>query len=153
MRGSLRREQLVFIVVIVALVAIIQSPVFAFEARRSLAAQGIIVYGGVGVYQDASGTTPLTVIDWGYLYPGDTVTTTLYVRNEVVGNVSIGVAFDDWTPIAASTFLSITWELDGDVLGHHEVARLDVTLNVSALIRDIDSFTFTVSITALTDDV
>lgn len=152
MRIPIRREQLVFIVAIAALVAVTQSPVFAFQARRSLTAQGIIKYGNVGVYQDANCTTPMTAIDWGSLYPGDRVTNTLYVQNQVADNVTLGVDIVDWTPVAAASYLSVTWELDRNVLDDHEVARLDVTLNVSALIRDIDSFSFTLSITAMTGD-
>ena len=73
------------------------------QAVQSPAQTVLITTEAMHLYRDRECTAPMTAIDWGTLYPGSTVTRTVYVRNE--GDVDSLLQFDAvrWNPAEAYT--------------------------------------------------
>ena len=55
------------------------------NVQRAIPSSGMVVAVNVGIYSDAACTLNLTSIDWGNVYPGGSVSRTIYVKN--TGNV------------------------------------------------------------------
>ena len=51
------------------------------NVQRAIPSSGLVVAVNVGVYSDAACTLELTSIDWGSVYPGGSVSRTIYVKN------------------------------------------------------------------------
>ena len=100
----------------------------------------------LGVYSDSGCTSALSSISWGTLSPGNTTTSTMFVRNE--GNVAVTLSIQaaDWSPANASSYLLFDWNCTGYVLQPSEVVQALLTLNVSSSISGITSFSFDITI-------
>jgi hypothetical protein len=62
-------------------------PFAVLNVQRAIPSTGLVVAVNVGVYSDAACTLNLTSIDWGNVYPGGSVSRTIYAKN--TGNVPI----------------------------------------------------------------
>jgi hypothetical protein len=104
-------------------------------------------YTAVGVYWDADCTNRVTSIDWGTLYPGQTASKLIYIRNE--GNVSmtLSLATENWNPPEAANYISLSWNYDGRTLRPGDVIPVTLYLSVSPNIPStITSFSFDIII-------
>jgi hypothetical protein len=100
----------------------------------------------LGVYSDSGCTSALSSISWGTLSPGNTTTSTMYVRNE--GNVAVTLSIQtaDWNPANASSYLVFGWNCTGYVLQPSQVVQALLTLTVSSSISGITSFSFDITL-------
>ncbi len=110
------------------------------SSQRSIPSTGLVLAVNLSVYADASCTVNLTAIDWGSLYPGDSASRTVYVKNS--GNTAIVLAMttNGWTPVIAEGQLSVSWDKEGASLGSGESTAAVLTLSVSASVHDVTSF-------------
>jgi hypothetical protein len=71
----------------------------------------------------------------------------MYVRNE--GNVpeTLNIAEDNWNPAPASSYITLTWNQENQVLPVGQVVQAVLTLTVSSSVSDVTSFNFDVTIT------
>lgn len=97
---------------------------------------------GIEVFLDASCTQIIADINWGALEAGSTVQKTVYVKNTGNAPVTLHLTTDNWIPVEAATYISLTWDGEGKVLNIDEVAMAALTLSVSATISGITSFSF-----------
>jgi len=104
---------------------------------------------GVGVYWEQSCNSEVTSIDWGNLNPGDTVSVTVYVKNEGNVAVELNMTTDNWDPSSASTYLTLTWDRQGFVLNSGEVVQAIFTLWVSPNIQNVTTFSFDIIVTGV----
>ena len=148
----LKRQKLLFTILFLSLVVVTQLNAFAFEPQQNFFAKGTIVYHGIGVYTDEGNTEPLTSILWGSIHPGSTVKQTLYVHNESpdLNDIAIVMNVTSWDPTEASNYLTVTSNYNGDLIAWNMSIPLELTLNVSYLITNIEAFSFTVSLSAIT---
>lgn len=104
---------------------------------------------GVGVYWEATCVNTVTAIDWGYVEPGSTQTVTVYIKNE--GNIpmTLNMTVGDWSPSAAATYLTLTWNREGSQVSAQSVQEAVLTLSISEGITDISSFSFDITITGV----
>jgi hypothetical protein len=119
-------------------------------AYQSVPNTGSVKAVGVGVYWESSCTNNVTSIDWSFLEPGDVVSKTVYIRNN--GNVpeTLNMTTDNWNSEAASTYLTLTWNREGYVLGTSESTRVVqaiLTLSVSSSVSGVAGFSFDIIIT------
>ncbi len=114
--------------------------------QRSIPSTGLVLAVNLGVYADAGCSVNLTAIDWGSLYPGDSASRTVYVKNS--GNTAIVLAMstNGWNPAIAEGQLSVSWDKGGASLGSGESTAAVLTLSVSASVHDVTSFSVYVTI-------
>src|SRR3989337_1309896 len=100
-------------VVAACLVGIIVGSAVTFavlNVQRAIPSTGLVVAVNVGVYSDAACTLNLTSIDWGNVYPGGSVSRTIYVKN--TGNVPITLSMTttSWNRTGAAGHSSLGWD-------------------------------------------
>jgi hypothetical protein len=74
---------------------------------------------------------------------------TVYVRNEGNSAISMVLSTSDWTPPAASSYISLNWNYTNQELKTNEVIPLELTLTVSPTIDGITDFNHIITITAI----
>jgi hypothetical protein len=101
---------------------------------------------GVDVYSDSACTIPITLIEWGTVNPGTTKNFTIYVKNE--GNVAImlSIETDNWDPLSASSYLTLSWNRAGYVLSSGSSVRAVLSLSVSSSISGVENFSFDIMV-------
>lgn len=94
----------------------------------------------VDIYTDAAATTKCSSIVWGTLSPGGSVTKTIYIKNS--GNIAetLNMTATGWSPAAAGSVLSLTWDKEGTSLAAGGVVPATLTLQVAADTGDVTSF-------------
>lgn len=103
---------------------------------------------GLEVYWDQECSQPCTLIDWGKLYPGESATKTVYIK--LGGNTPATLSFSvgDWCPPEAATYITVSWNYGGQIVNPNSVLPVEFTLSVSPDITAIETFEFTITITA-----
>ena len=133
------------LVVVVATTAL--ATLGLLSSSRSVQSRGAIKAVNVGVYWDSGCTNASASIGWGLLSPGAAGNVTLYVRNEGNLPVRLGLSTQGWSPANASSYISLGWNAEGQVLAVGNVTSATLTLSVSSGISGIIDFSFTVVIT------
>lgn len=98
----------------------------------------------IDVFCDYQCTEIMTNIEWGDIVVGESVKHTMWVKNSGDSDVFINLDEDNWNPISASEYLSITWDYDGVPISPGSVRQISLSLNVSPNIQGIDTFYFDV---------
>ena len=101
----------------------------------------------VGVYSDAGCTVNLTSIDWGSVYPGESVSRTFYVKNTGNTQITLSMATSSWNPSIAEGQLTVSWNKENVSLSASESTAATLTLAVSPSVHDVSSFSVNVVIT------
>jgi len=103
---------------------------------------------GIAVYSDQAATQPLTSINWGELYAGASTTKQVYLVS--LGNVpaNLTLTSGNWNPPTAAQYLTVTWNYTAPTIQPQQKICVAFTLTVSNQIIDIESFSFTLNITA-----
>ena len=114
--------------------------------QRSIPSTGLVLAVNLGVYADAGCSVNLTAIDWGSLYPGDSASRTVYVKNSGNTPIVLSMSTNGWTPSIAEGQLSVSWDREDVSLGPGESTAAVLTLAVSASVHDVASFTVNVVI-------
>ena len=95
----------------------------------------------------------ITKISWGdSLDPGENRTQAVLLTNS--GNIPgkfIELITENWNPPAAQSFMFLSWDLDGFVLGAQESVVGNFTLHVDPLIQNVTNFSFDIRITLVQD--
>ncbi|MBN2335350.1 hypothetical protein JXL21_07285 [Candidatus Bathyarchaeota archaeon] len=115
-------------------------------SSKTLDNSGSIKVVDVGVYSDQGCTQQVSSLDWGTPEPGDTVTKTVYVKNE--GNAEMGLSMSvyGWAPPEAAGYLTVSWSREGYALSMGEAVEAVITLDVSSGITGIEDFSFQIVI-------
>jgi hypothetical protein len=71
----------------------------------------------------------------------------MYVRNEGNVPVTLNMAEDSWYPATASSYITLTWNQENDVLPVGQVVAAVLTLTVSSSVSGVTSFNFDITIT------
>ena len=101
---------------------------------------------GVGVYADPGFTVPLTSIDWGILEPGSSKNFSAYIVNRSNVPVVLSLATENWNPINASAFITLTWNYAGVQIPVGGSIYVVFVLHVDSAISGITAFSFTILI-------
>jgi formate hydrogenlyase subunit 4 len=117
------------------------------NVQMAIPSSGLVVAVNVGVYSDAACTLNLTSIDWGSVYPGGSVSRTIYVKN--TGNVpmTLSMITTAWTPASAAGQINVTWDKENATLNPGQSTSATLTLTVSPSISGITSFSANIVIT------
>jgi hypothetical protein len=103
---------------------------------------------GVGIYQDPKCEESLDHIAWGEINLDSTVTQTIYVKNEVDSSCFLSLSTLNWTPAAASKYLSLEWNYSGQEVAPDQAIPIALSLTVSESALDLTDFNFIICISA-----
>ena len=114
------------------------------NVQRAIPSSGLVVAVNVGVYSDAGCTLNLTSIDWGSVYPGGSVSRTIYVKN--TGNVpmTLSMAATGWNPAGAAGQINVTWDKENATLNSGQSSSATLTLTVSQNVSGVTSFSMNI---------
>ena len=141
-------------VLVLALMGVVASALGALVATRTVPTTGNIRVSTptpsvqLGIYSDSACQTVLSSVTWGTLDPGAASSQTVYLRNEGNVPVTLSMSAGNWTPSAVQSYLTLTWNKSGHVLAASSIVQAVLTLNVSASITGITSFSFDITISA-----
>lgn len=107
----------------------------------------------LGVYWDSGCTIHVESMEWGFIKPGDSVESTVHIRNEADKTVRLSMDTNGWDPPSASEQINLDWDYADTLLGSGEAMQTTMTLTVIPTITGIDDFSFVTIITASTVDV
>ncbi len=116
-------------------------------ATQTLPSSGTVSAVNVGVYSDSGCTQILTSINWGTLYPGNTTTRQIYIKNTGTLPVTLTMTTGSWVPTAANSVLTLTWNRQNRVLNAGDSIAATLTLTVSSSPGSITNFSFNIIIT------
>jgi hypothetical protein len=103
----------------------------------------------VDIYTDAEATTPLTNLQWGTLSPGGTVTKTIYIKNSGSTAETLTMTTTEWTPAAANSVLTLSWNKEGSSLAAGAVVPATLTLQVAQNTGSVTSFSMNIVISGV----
>lgn len=118
----------------------------AQQTTKTLSSTGTIQTVGVGVYSDSQLTTPVTAITWGTLEPGASQDFVCYIRNEGNAPSTLTLAISNWSPPAASSYLTLSWDYTGQSINPGSAVLVTFTLEVDPSITGITTFGFDITI-------
>jgi hypothetical protein len=99
---------------------------------------------GIGAYWDENLTNRVDGINWGTLEPGDQKSFSIYLHNEGNSAVTLSESTSDWNPSEAATYLTLSWNYNGQAIEADKNLQVTLTLSVSANITGITNFSFNI---------
>ena len=114
---------------------------------QTIPSSGTITTVNVGVYSDSDCTQNCTSINWGILYPGNSTSKIVYVKNNGTVPVTLSMTTDSWTPETASSLITPTWDQQNTVLDAGQSIPANLTLSVASSTGDLTGFSFDIIIT------
>lgn len=148
--AQVNAKHAVFFVVAACLIGAMVGSAVTFavlNAQRTIPSTGLIVAVNVGVYSDAACTVNLTSIDWGSVYPGGSVSRTVYVKNTGNAALSLSMTTLAWSPANAAGQIVVTWDKENAALSSGQSTSAILTLSASQSISGVASFSVNVIIT------
>lgn len=116
-------------------------------SSQTLQSSGTVTTVNVGVYSDSGCTQNLTSINWGTIYPGNSTTSIIYVKNIGSLPVTLTMTTGSWVPSNANTYISLSWNREGTVLTAGQSTTATLTLSATPDAANITSFSFNIIIT------
>jgi hypothetical protein len=145
--GDNVRRKVILAAVCMLTIVVLGIIIGAFDSNKTIVYASSLNGFGAGIYCDQACTNRILSLDWGLLRAGSNNTLTIYVKNEGNSAVSLWLGTSNWTPSAASDYMSLKWNYSGQVLIVNEVIPLELTLTVSPSISGITGFSFDTIIT------
>jgi type IV secretory pathway VirB10-like protein len=75
------------------------------------------------------------------------VTSTIYVKNNGTIPVVLTMTTGTWSPATASSYVSLSWDMQDYVLAAGSSVQAVLTLSISSSVSGLTSFTFDITIT------
>ena len=99
---------------------------------------------GVGIYKDINFTVSVTRIDWGIVEVGESKNFSAYIVNRSNVPITLSMTTENWTPVNASNFITLTWNYGGTEIAVDGYVFVTFVLSVDQAISGIDAFSFTI---------
>ena len=116
-------------------------------ATQTIPSDGTVTTVNVGVYTDSECTENCTAISWGSLYPSNSTSKTVYVKNTGTVPITLSMTTNSWIPTNAEDYLTLEWDQEGTVLGVGDSVTATLTLTAAADTGDLQDFTVNIVIT------
>jgi hypothetical protein len=116
-------------------------------ATQTVSSNGTVTTVNVGVYLDEECTQNCTSISWGTIYPGNSTSTTIYVKNTGTVPITLTMTTENWAPGNADGYLTIAWDQEGTVLQADQFVSANITLSAASDTGDLADFSFDIIIT------
>ena len=137
----MRNRRMTALLLVAALIGVATAASIGLTQRR-IPSRGTIYIKVLGVeaYWDPECTSAVTEIDWGVLEPSDSVSKAIYVRNTGNAAVVLSMTTDNWSPIEAGAYITVTWDAEGSTLDDNATLAVSISLSVSADITGFSDF-------------
>jgi hypothetical protein len=119
------------------------------SVNQTVPSTGIVSSVNVGVFQEYGCTNNLTSLEWGTIFPGDSATRTIYVKNIGTEPITLTMTTTNWNPSNANGPITLTWNRESTTLDVGEVTSARLTSSVSSSISGITTFNMDVVITGI----
>jgi len=116
-------------------------------SQQTIPSTGTITTVNIGVYRDSSCTQNATSVDWGSIYPGNSTTKIVYVKNTGSLPIKLSMTTGSWMPSNANTYISLSWNRESTVLSAGQSIDATLTLSASSDAGNITSFSCNITIT------
>jgi len=100
----------------------------------------------IGVFSDSACTTAKSAISWGSLAAGASTTQTVYVKNTGNAAMTLSLSSNNWTPTGANTYITVSWDKQGQTLSAGQSTPAIITLAVSPSVTGITTFSNTITL-------
>lgn len=117
--------------------------------QHEMTSSGTIKMIGVSVFSDKACTEKATALTWGTIDIGASTSSIVYVRNDGTASGTLSMICGNWTPAAAASYLTLTWNCSSYVLPRDAVVCANLTLTVKSSITDVRDFSFTITVKSI----
>lgn len=116
-------------------------------ATQTITSNATLTTVNVGVYSDRQCKQNCTSISWGTLYPSNSTSRIIYVKNTGNLTLTLSMTTGSWAPTNAGDYLTLTWDQEGAVLQTGESVTANLTLLAASDTGDLTNFSFDIVIT------
>ena len=116
-------------------------------STQTIPSDGTITTVNVSVYSNIQCTENCTSINWGSLYPGNSTTQTVYVKNTGTVPITLTMTADSWTPANANDHLDLEWNQEDTTLNVGQSVTATLTLTADEDTGDLQDFNVDIIIT------
>jgi len=141
-----KTQALVIYTLIVSVVAA-SSVMALLTTQKTISGAGTIKAVGIGVYWDLQCTNATSSLNFGLLEPGQSKNFTLYLKNNGNSPLTLSMTTQNWNPSAASSYMTLTWNRQGQQINPAQVIQFAIMLSVSPSVTGITTFSFDIIIT------
>jgi hypothetical protein len=117
-------------------------PAQNYPTTETISSVGSLKTIDIEAYWDENLTNRVTGINWGLLEPGDQKSFSIYLHNEGNSALTLSMSTSNWNPSAAATYLTLSWDYNGQTIEADKNLQVTLTLNVNASITGITNFSF-----------
>ena len=96
----------------------------------------------IDVYGDSGCTNVVTEVAWGSIQTGSSASEIVYVKNAGEASVSLSLLTDNWDPVGAAGYMTLSWNYDGNPIEPGAVLEVVLTLSIDSSGTDLAGFTF-----------
>jgi len=143
----MQKTQALAVYALIASVVAATSVMALLTTQKTLSGTGTIKAVGIGVYWDLPCTNATSSLNFGLLEPGGSKNFTLYLKNNGNSPLTLSMTTQNWNPSTASSFMTLTWNREGQQISPNQVIQFVITLSVSPSVTGISSFSFDIIIT------
>jgi len=141
----------VFAIVLLSVILVASTAAVTYAVLSSsgkIGSSGRII--AIGAKVSAVGSNQdLTNIEWGDLTAGATATRQISVTNNGTVPTTLSMSADDWIPLIAQQYLTITWNYtSGTLLQPGASQTITMTINVNQYVTGVNTYTNTIYIIA-----
>jgi len=116
-----------------------------YQTSSTISSVGTFKAIGIGVYWDEQATSSVDTLNWGFIAAGSQKSFTVYVKNEGLLPLTLSISASNWDPQAASNFLALNWDYNGQTVAGRTTLPVVITLTVSGGVNGVDTFNFDVT--------
>jgi hypothetical protein len=141
-------QKMVFGTALAVVVVLMMTSVLALiQSNTSFTNSGIVGTVNVGVYSNTACTQTVSSLAWGTMNPGTSTVQTVYVKNLGSVTMTLNMTSNSWTPSNSPTYMSLTWNAEGESVAAGSSVQANFTLTISPSITGISAFSFNIVIT------
>lgn len=111
--------------------------VFAREADS-----GELLEVNLDIYSDYDCAVSISNVDWGEIEIGGKKNIVIYIKNNGVVDTVASLAFENWNPLNADDYMTLSWDYDGQIISPGKVVEVELSLVISSECPLINDFGF-----------
>ena len=116
-------------------------------ATQTIPSDGTVTTVNVGVFTDSDCTENCTAISWGSLYPSNSTSKIVYVKNTGTVPITLSMISTSWIPTNADDYLTLNWDQQGKVLDVGGSVTANLTLTAATDTGELQDFSVNIVIT------